>query len=432
MANNLLGKAAFLRIQDTSGRLQLYIKHDIVGDQLWQYYKLLDRGDIIGATGRVFKTRTGEVSVEVHNLILLQKSYRPLPEKFHGLHDVETRYRQRYLDLIANEESRAVARIRSQMTWEIRQFLDERGFIEFETPILQPLYGGAAATPFVTHVNALDMTAYLRISDELYLKRLIIGGFERVYEIGKDFRNEGISRKHNPEFTMLEVYQAYADYQDMMRLLEDMVVTVTEAVKGGDTVEFDGHTISFRLPWERLTFHEAMVRHAELDLAARPDVPALLDHAVKHHVVVSPDMSRGKLLDQIWSTLVEPALIKPTLVYDYPVDFPGGTLAKRSATNPEVVERFEAFIGGIEIANAFTELNDPFDQLQRFNMVAAARGADEEAQPPDMDFITALEYGMPPTGGLGVGVDRLAMLLTNSDHIREVILFPLLRSREEG
>lgn len=433
MANNPMGKAGFMRIQDASGRIQIYVKRDVVGDVLWQYYKLLDLGDIIGATGRVFKTRTGEVTVEAHDLVLLQKSYRPLPEKFHGLHDVETRYRQRYLDLIANEESREKARARSRMVAEFRRFLNERGFVEVETPILQPLYGGGAAVPFVTHYDALEMDAYLRIADELYLKRLIVGGLERVYEIGKDFRNEGLSRKHNPEFTMLELYQAYADYRDIMELTEEIIAAAAIAVGGATEVERDGEILNFAPPWRRIGFSEAMRGCAGLDFSSAPDSDALLAHGRTHGVSVDAGMTRGKLMDQIWSALVEPRLIQPTFVYDYPVYFPGSTLAKRSSSNPEVVERFEAFAGGMEIANAFTELNDPVDQLTRFEMLTEERkSGDREAYPPDLDFVTALEYGMPPTGGLGIGLDRLAMLLTNSDHIRETILFPFLRPREDG
>lgn len=429
MANNLLGKAAFVRMQDTSGRIQVYVKKDVVGDRLWQYYTLLDHGDIIGVCGRVFKTRTGEITVEAQDITLLQKSFRPLPEKFHGLHDTEMRYRQRYLDLIVNQSSREVALARIRLTREIRRFLDDRGFIEVETPVLQPLYGGAAATPFVTHVDALDMTAYLRIADELYLKRLVVGGFERVYEIAKDFRNEGISRKHSPEFTMLELYQAFADYHDMMDLLEQMVEALSVALHGSADVRVGEQVIHLAGPWKRVTFTDAMQEHGGLDLRSNPPLPALREHARSRAVVVSEQMSRGHVLDQIWSTLVEPRLIQPTIVYDYPIDFPGSSLAKRHPRQPDLVQRFEAFTAGREIANAFSELNDPNDQLMRFDML---HGESEGGEGDDLDhdFLTALEYGMPPTGGMGVGIDRLTMVLTDTDQIRETILFPLLRPRE--
>ncbi len=430
MADNRMGKAAFLRVQDAAGRIQVYVKRDIVGEALWAYYNLLDRGDLVGACGRLFKTRTGEVTVEVQDLVLLQKAYLPLPEKFHGLQDVEIRYRQRYLDLIANESSRSIAVKRSRMISSIRAILDGQGFVEVETPILQPIYGGGAANPFVTRYEVFDSPAYLRIADELYLKRLIVGGLERVYEIGKDFRNEGLSRKHNPEFTVLELYQAYADYHDMMRLLEEMAASACQQVNGSQKVLFDGAEIDLTPPWRRIRFQEAMAEYAELDTQTMSEVQPLLAFARQRHVVVSDDMSRGRVLDQIWSALVEPKLVQPTLVMDYPIDFPGSTLARASLEDETQVERFEAFVGGIEIANAFTELNDPFDQERRFEFMAGVIGEARE-NPFDRDFITALDYGMPPTGGLGLGIDRLAMILTGSDHIRETILFPFLRPKDE-
>ena len=432
VADNRMGKAAFLRLQDASGRLQLYIKRDTVGEALWQYYRFLDLGDIVGARGPVFKTRTGEVTVDVRELVLLQKAYLPLPEKFHGLSDVETRYRQRYLDLIANPESRDLARKRSAMTSSIRRFLDARGFVEVETPVLQPIYGGGAANPFVTRVDIFDMDLYLRIADELYLKRLIVGGLERVYEIGKDFRNEGFSRKHSQEFTMLELYQAYADYADMMRLLEQMVAQAATEIGVGETVRFDGHDITLTAPWERIRFRDAILRYAGLDLDSCCSREDLCGFGQQRGVVVSADMSRGVLLDQIWSALVEPELIQPTMVTDYPVDFPGSTFARGSKRREDEVERFEAFLGGIEIANAFTEMNDPFEQEARLDLLAGTAGVKLDPEDRDQDFITALEYGMPPTGGLGLGLDRLAMVLTGADHIRETILFPLLKRREDS
>jgi len=431
VAVNHMGKAAFLRIQDGSGRLQLYIKRDEVGEAMWAYYRLLDLGDLIGATGRVFKTKTEEVTVEVRQMVLLQKSYLPPPEKFHGLSDVETRYRQRYVDLIANEDSRRMARLRSRMTGAIRRYLDERGFLEVETPILQPIYGGGAAEPFRTRVQAFDMDVYLRIADELYLKRLIVGGLERVYEIGKDFRNEGFSRKHSQEFTQLELYQAYADYSDMMRALEEMVVFAAGEMGLGDTVKFDEQEIHLAAPWARIPFRDAMVEHAGLDLEVVNDRDSLQRFGRERGVVVAAEMSRGALLDQIWSALVEPKLIQPTIVKDYPIDFPGSTFARGSKTREDEVERFEAFIGGIELANAFTEMNDPYEQEARLDFLAQTAGVTTDPEERDDDFIRALEFGMPPTGGLGLGLDRLAMVLTNADHIRETILFPLLKRKEE-
>lgn len=430
VADNRMGKSAFLRVQDSSGRIQLYIKRESVGDDVWRYYRLLDRGDLVGACGTLFKTKTGEVTVDVNELILLQKSYAPLPEKFHGLHDIDTRYRQRYLDLIANEESREIALKRSKMISAIRRFLDDRGFVEVETPVLQTIYGGGAATPFVTHVDMFDMDVYLRIADELYLKRLIVGGFERVYEIAKDFRNEGFSRKHSQEFTMLELYQAHADYSDMMQVLEEMVGYASTSVNGTMMVDFEGEQLDLKPPWKRVSFRQAMEAHAGLDLDRRGSSEALLEHGRAHGVVVSVDMSRGVLLDQIWSTMVEPRLIQPAIVTDYPIDFPGSTFAKTSKTRPDEVERFEAFARGIELANAFTEVNDPFEQEARLDMLADTTGTKHDPDEVDRDFITALEHGMPPTGGLGVGLDRLAMILTGASHIRETILFPLLRRRE--
>ncbi len=431
MADNRMGKAAFLRLQDATGRIQLYVKRDVVGEELWQYYRLLDRGDLVGATGPLFRTKTGEATVEVRNLVLLQKSYAPLPEKFHGLQDVELRYRRRYLDLIANEESRTIAVRRARMIGAIREHLHGLGFLEVETPVLQPLYGGGAATPFVTHVDAFDMRVYLRIADELYLKRLLVGGLERVYEIGKDFRNEGFSRKHSQEFTMLELYQAYADYHDMARLMEEMVSRLAVTLMGGTVASFDGQDVETAVPWQRTTFREAMQELAKLNVTPDTGAAELLEHGKRHGVVVSDAMSRGVLLDQIWSTMVEPRLIQPTLVMDYPIDFPGSTFA-RSGKNPGEVERFEAFAGGMELANAFSEVNDRFEQEERLRMLAAQSGTKYDPDEVDQDFLTALQYGMPPAGGLGIGLDRLAMVLTGADHIRETILFPLLRRAEDA
>ncbi|GAC1462033.1 MAG: lysine--tRNA ligase [Chloroflexota bacterium] len=428
MRVRLMGKASFAHVQDVSGEIQLYFKRDDLGEPQYQYFKLLDIGDIIGAEGRVFKTRTGEVSLHVERIILLAKAYLPLPDKFHGLADVETRYRQRYLDLIANEEARRVTLLRSQVVRDLRRYLDDCGFVEVETPILQTLYGGAAATPFVTRYEALDTDVYLRIADELYLKRLIVGGMERVYEIAKDFRNENFSRKHSPEFTMLELYQAYGDYSDMMTLLEDMLSSVSLGALGSYAVTFDGHDIDLTPPWRRLSLKDAMKEYANLDLDGDVTTDRLLDVARAQSVTVQPDTTRGKLIEDLFSALVEPNLIQPTFVYDYPVDFPGSLLAKRRRDDPNFTERFEMFVGGLEVANAFTELNDPYDQRAR--MIQSARLRGDEYQNVDTDYITALEHGMPPTGGLGFGIDRLVMILAGAHHIRETILFPLLRPRE--
>jgi lysyl-tRNA synthetase class 2 len=423
-----MGKASFAHIQDASGELQLYFKLDLIGDTKYAYFKLLDVGDLIGIEGTVFKTKTGEVSVQVDDCVLLAKAYRSLPDKWHGLTDVETRYRRRYLDLISNADARRIFLARTSITSAVRRYLDERGFIEVETPILQPLYGGGAAIPFTTHYRELDADVYLRIADELYLKRLIVGGLERVYEIGKDFRNEGVSRKHSPEFTMLELYQAYANYEDIMKLLEDMVSTVAQAVLASQVVEYAGAAIDLKPPWRRLSMEHALIELAGMEPGRVWDRDALIrklrDEAVDYH----PDAPGGELAERVVSALIEPKLIQPTFLYDFPVDYPGSLLAKRKRDNPQLTERFEAFMTGMEFANAFTELNDPWDQLERMQAAARARG--ESHAEVDRDYILALEHGMPPTGGLGVGFDRLVMVLTSAHHIRETILFPLLRQRE--
>lgn len=429
MRVRLMGKAAFAHIQDTDGQLQLYFKRDVLGDEQYSYFKFLDVGDIIGAEGTVFMTRTGEISVEVHTVTLLAKAFLPLPDKFHGLADVETRYRQRYLDLIANPETRRVFLLRSAVVRTIRRFLDDRGFIEVETPILQPLYGGAAANPFITHYASLEMDAYLRIATELYLKRLIVGGLDRVYEIGKDFRNEGFSRKHSPEFTMLELYQAYADYNDVMSLTEDMFAFTAMETLGTTDVRFGEQVLDFAPPWRRLTIAEALQECAHIEVSTSTSRATLLAIAAERGVSVDPAAGRGKVVEELVSTLVEPHLVQPTFLYDFPVDFPGSLLAKRRDDDPQTVERFELYIGGFEIANAFTELNEPSDQRAR--MIEAARIGGEEHATVDEDYILALEHGMAPTGGLGFGIDRLIMLLANVHHVRETILFPLLRSRED-
>lgn len=423
----IMGKASFAHIQDSTGQLQLYFKLDDLGETRYEYFKLLDLGDIIGAQGSVFKTRTGEVSVHVDDLVLLAKAFAPLPEKFHGLSDVETRYRQRYLDLIANEESRRIVRIRSAVVRSLRAYLDMRGFIEVETPIMQPLYGGGVANPFMTHYAALDMDVYLRIATELYLKRLIVGGLERVYEIGKDFRNEGFSRKHSPEFTMCELYQAYADYTDIMELMEQMVSCIAHDVLGTHVIRFTEDDVDLTPPWRRLTVHAALLEYADLDTEQVHSLGALLQQARARGIELEAGSTHGEIVEALVSTLVEPKLIQPTFLIDYPIDFPGSLLAKRKRDHPQITERFEAYAGGMELGNAFTELNDPDDQRRR--MEEAARNAGGDHQEVDHDFLLALEHGMPPTGGLGFGIDRLTMLLTNAHQVRETILFPLLRRR---
>ena len=424
---------AFVFVHDDSGEIQLLIHPSDLDERSRLVFEALDPGDFVGACGTVTKTKRGEVSVEVQSLELLAKALRNPPEKWHGLQDVETRYRQRYLDLMANPETRQVFLTRSRVVAVIRTFLNARGFVEVETPILQPIPGGGAARPFSTASNALGAELYLRIALELYLKRLIIGGIERVYEIGPNFRNEGISFKHYPEFTMLELYQAYADYADIMRLTEEMVASVAAAAVGKHRVPWNDAEIDFTPPWRRLGLREAIAEYSGIDYVEYPDVDALRQAAAdKAGLRPEPSWNRGKILDELLTLHVEPRLVQPTFLVDYPTDFPGSTLAKAKPDNPDEVERFEAFAGGIEIANAFSELNDPRVQLERFRQQVQARQAgDEEAQPFDEDFLVALEHGMPPTGGLGVGVDRLAMLMTDRHSIREVILFPQLRQRAE-
>ncbi len=424
------GKLTFADLLDGSGRIQLMVRKDKVGDEAYGLFGELDTGDFIGAEGALIKTRTGEVTVEVHQFQILAKALRPLPEKWHGLRDIEARYRQRYLDLIANPEVREVFINRSRIIQAIRRFLDERGFIEVETPILQPVYGGALARPFITHHNALDMDLYLRLAPELYLKRLIIGGLERVYEIGRNFRNEGVDARHNPEFTMLEAYQAYADYHDIMRLTEEMVAFVAETVLGTTIITYQGHTVDLTPPWRRLSLMDAIKEATGVDfLEFRNDDERAREIGRQLGLSVEPTDHWGRVLDEALKKKLAPQLIQPTFLIDYPVEI--SPLAKRKPDDPTMTERFQAFIGGLELANAFSELNDPLDQRERFEMQQRLRErGDREAHPLDWDFITALEHGMPPTGGLGIGIDRLTMLLTNTTSIREVILFPLLRPEE--
>jgi lysyl-tRNA synthetase class 2 len=422
------GKAAFFDIQDEKGRLQIYIKKDHVGDGNYEIFKKLDIGDIVGIKGKVFKTQKGEISVMADEVTLLAKSLRPLPEKWHGLKDVDTRYRQRYLDLIVNPDVRKTFVIRSKIIKAMRDYLDARGFMEVETPVLTPLAGGAAARPFITHHNALDMDLYLRIATELYLKRLIVGGFEKVYEIGKDFRNEGISIKHNPEFTMIELYQAYADYHDMMELTEDMISHIAKEVLGTTKVVYQGEEIDLTPPWQRMTMKEAVKKYTGVDFDEIKTDEEAREIAKKLGVEVEDKDTKGKVLNAIFEEKVEEHLVQPTFIVDYPIEI--SPLAKRKEDDPDFTYRFELFITRREMANAFSELNDPIDQRERFlEQLKEREAGDEEAHAFDEDFIIALEYGMPPTGGLGIGIDRLVMLLTDSYSIRDVILFPTMRPK---
>ena len=415
------GKAAFIDLVDRTGRLQLHVRQDVLGDESFERLTHLDLGDLIGVDGTAMATRRGELSLKVDDWTLLAKSLRPPPEKFHGLEDTETRYRQRELDLIANEEARELFILRSKVIRAIRRWLDEHGFYEVETPVLQPLYGGALARPFTTHFNALDSDFYLRIATELYLKRLIVGGLEKVYELGKDFRNEGLSHKHNPEFTMVEWYEAYADYEDEMRTLEELVSYVA------NDVGYDGDIAFAKTPWRRVTLTDAVEEKTGLNVLELRDKDALVAAAKDKGIELDPTETWPQLVDELLSKHVEPELHDPTFVMDYPVEL--SPFAKQHRDTPGLVERFECFAGGMEFANAFTELNDPDEQRSRFEeqKCQLAEG-DEETQPYDEDFVRALEHGMPPTGGLGMGVDRLVMLLANRSSIREVVLFPAMRN----
>jgi lysyl-tRNA synthetase class 2 len=417
------GKAAFLDLVDGSGRIQLHAREDVLGADSFEALVGLDLGDIVGAEGTVFATRRGELSLRVDGWTLLAKSLRPPPDKYHGLEDVEVRYRHRELDLIANPDVRDLFLKRTQVVTAVREWLDARGFIEVETPVLQPLYGGALARPFVTHHNALDRDLYLRIATELYLKRCVVGGIDRVYELGKDFRNEGVSPKHNPEFTMLEWYEAYADYRGAANRLEQLVADVAERVFGSTTIEREGEEIDLTPPWRRVTLRDAIAERADLDLAQRPSRKELAAALGREP---DPAEGWGKLVDAVLSKLVEPTLIQPTFILDYPVEL--SPFAKRHRSQEGFVERWEAFVGGVEIANAFTELNDPDEQRRRFEQqVEELRRGDEDAQPFDEAFVEALEQGMPPTGGVGLGIDRLVMILAGARNVREVVLFPAMR-----
>jgi len=433
------GKANFLVLSDGLSRLQVYVRADSLDARSFEIFKRLDLGDQIGVEGRVFRTKTNELTIWASRLEFLAKCLVPLPEKWHGLTDVEVRYRQRYLDLIVNPDSRQVFETRARVVAGIRQFLNHRGFLEVETPMMQPLAGGALARPFVTHHNALDMQLFLRIAPELYLKRLTVGGFERVYEINRNFRNEGISTQHNPEFTMLEFYEAYVDYQHLMQLTEEMLTTIANDVLGSLDAPFGDRTVSFAAPFRRLSLRHAAAEAATARLQrATPiqasdlrdrDQAAAVARALELHV--APAHGAGKIATTIFEALWEPELVQPTFVFDFPTDV--SPLSKQKPDDPDTVERFELYAGGFEIANGFSELNDPAEQRRRFEAQLRDRAAgDAEAHQMDEDYIRALEYGLPPTGGEGIGIDRLVMLLTNSSSIRDVILFPLMRPRSEA
>ncbi len=428
MTRRIMGKASFMDIRDGSDRMQVYVRRDDVGEDAYAEFKKWDLGDIIGIKGKVFRTKMGEISVHAEEIVLLSKSLLPLPEKWHGLKDKEERYRKRYLDLIANPENKDTFVKRSLILREIRSFLDAHGYLEVDTPVLHTLEIGAAARPFKTHHNALDIDMYMRIETELYLKRLIVGGFDKVYEVGRIFRNEGMDATHNPEFTSIEMYQAYTDYFGMMDLIEELYRTVTLKVCGTDTVPYMGQQIAVGKPWERLTMIEAVKKYAGVDYFDWADDAAARACAKQHHIEEELDenSTKGHVLIAFFEAFVEDKLIQPTIIYDYPVE--NSPLAKRKPDFPAFTERFEYFINGTEFGNAFSELNDPIDQKERFvKQVAAKRAQGGNDAQVDEDFITALEYGLPPTGGLGFGFDRLVMLLTDSASIRDVLLFPTMK-----
>ncbi|HXG53432.1 MAG TPA: lysine--tRNA ligase [candidate division Zixibacteria bacterium] len=420
------GRASFFHIQDGSGRLQVYARKDRLGDRGYALFQALDAGDIVGVRGRLFRTRTGELTVEAESVRLLAKCLHPLPEKWHGLADVEARYRQRYLDLMVNPEVRRVFETRSRIVRLVRRFFEERGFLEVETPMMHPIPGGAAARPFVTHHNALDMDLYLRVAPELFLKRLLVGGIERVFELNRSFRNEGISVRHNPEFTMLEFYQAYATFEDLMTLTEELFSALAREVTGGARLTYEGREIDLTPPWERIAIPEAIARHGGAEVAEIASHEGLREFAKKRGLRVDLGAPYGKLLVEVFEEIAEQHLVRPTFVTGFPLAV--SPLARKNDADPTLVDRFELYIGGRELANAFSELNDPDDQRQRFlEQMEARKAGDDTANPIDEDFVRALEYGMPPAAGEGIGIDRLVMLFTDSPSIRDVILFPLLR-----
>jgi len=426
MARRDFGKAAFIQLSDRKGRLQIYVARQVVGEDVFEHFRRLDLGDIVGVSGTPFRTKTGELSLRADSIRLLTKALQPLPEKWHGLTDVETRYRQRYLDLIVNPDVRDVFRKRSHIIGLIRTFMEGRDFLEVETPMMQPVAGGATARPFVTHHNTLKMDLFLRIAPELYLKRLVVGGFDRVFEINRNFRNEGISIQHNPEFTMMEFYQAYATYRDLMDFTEELICHVASEVVGSLKFPYGGREVDLTPPWERLTVRESIVKYGNTDFETLDDRQRAFDYAKSLGLELDPKIGHGKLLTEIFDEVVEPNLWNPTFITEYPTEV--SPLSRKNDLNPDVVDRFELFIVGRELANAFSELNDPLDQEQRFLKQLEEKAAgDEEAHAMDEDYVRALEHGLPPTAGEGIGIDRLVMLLTDSASIRDVILFPQLR-----
>lgn len=422
------GKVGFSHIQDVSDQIQLYVRRDDIGEEAYEIYKTVDIGDIVGVTGIVFKTNVGELSIHVQEFTLLTKSLRPLPDKYHGLQDIELRYRKRYLDLITNEESRDTFIMRSKIIQAMRNYLNEKGFLEVETPMLHTIPGGANARPFETHHNALGMDLYMRIAIELHLKRLIVGGLEKVYEIGRVFRNEGISTRHNPEFTMIELYEAYADYKDIMALTENLVAHIAKEVHGTTTIPYGEDEIDLAPPWNRIHMVDAIKEHTGVDFWREMSDDEARELAKEHNIEITDMMTYGHIVNEFFEQVVEEKLIQPTFIYGHPVEI--SPLAKKNKEDERFTDRFELFIVGREHANAFTELNDPIDQRARFEAQVKERAAgNEEAHLMDEDFIEALEYGMPPTGGLGIGIDRLVMLLTNAPSIRDVLLFPQMRTK---
>jgi lysyl-tRNA synthetase class 2 len=427
MSMRKFGKAAFFHLQDTTGRMQVYVRRDLLGVEQYDLFKKWDVGDIVGVEGGLFKTKTGELSIETTRMQMITKSLRPLPEKFHGLTDVETRYRQRYLDLIVNPETREVFKKRVEIIRLIREFLSNRGYMEVETPMMQPVPGGATAKPFRTHHNALDMDLFLRIAPELYLKRLLVGGFEKVFEINRNFRNEGLSTRHNPEFTMLEFYQAYSTYHDLMDLTEEMISWLSHEITGTMDITYQGMQVNLAPPWQRYTMEEALEKIAGIAPAVLCDDTAVMALAKEKGIELQPEAGPGKAKTELFELLVEEKLIDPTFITSYPTEV--SPLARRNEEDPSVTDRFELFITGREIANAFSELNDPLDQLQRFQKQIDERGTDDEVHPVmDRDYVRALEYGMPSAAGEGIGIDRLVMLLTDAPSIRDVILFPQMKA----
>lgn len=422
------GKAGFAHVQDLQSQIQIYVRKDNVGEEAYEVFNKADLGDIVGISGVLMKTKVGELSIKANSFELLTKSLRPLPEKYHGLKDVEQRYRQRYLDLISSQESRETFITRSRIIQSMRRYLDEHGYLEVETPMMHAIAGGAAARPFITHHNALDMQLYMRIAIELHLKRLIVGGLEKVYEIGRVFRNEGVSTRHNPEFTMIELYEAYADFQDIMNLTENLVAHIAQDVLGTTTIQYGEYEIDLKPKWKRLHMVDAIKEYTGVDFWKEMSAEEARELAKEHHVEITENMLYGHIVNEFFEQKVEEKLIQPTFVYGHPVEI--SPLAKKNAEDPRFTDRFELFIVAREHANAFTELNDPIDQRERFEAQLKEREqGNDEAHMMDDDFLEALEYGMPPTGGLGIGVDRLVMLLTNSPSIRDVLLFPLMRHR---